>query len=70
MGRCLYARDPRGETSACIVLVSALVVAFVENIVCAEKCSLRMELSEETIEPESCVFVAGIAREKSWLARF
>jgi hypothetical protein len=29
-----------------------------------------MELSEETIEPESCVFVAGIAREKSWLARF
>jgi hypothetical protein len=55
MGRCLYARDPRGETSACIVLVLALVAAFVENPMCAEKCSLRVELSGETIEPESCV---------------
>jgi hypothetical protein len=59
MGRCLYARDPIGETSACVVLVLALVVTFVENIVCAEKCSLRVELPGETIEPESCVFVAG-----------
>jgi hypothetical protein len=59
MGRCLYARDPIAETSACVVLVLALVVAFVENLVCAEKCSLRVELSGETIEPESCVFVAG-----------
>jgi hypothetical protein len=58
MGRYLYARDPKGETSACVVLVLALVVAFVENIICAEKCSLRMELSGETIEPESCVIVA------------
>ena len=59
MGRCLYARDPRGETSACVVLVLALVVAFVENPVCAEKCSLRVELPGETIEPESYVCVAG-----------
>jgi hypothetical protein len=59
MGRCLYARDPRGETSACVVLVLALVAAFVENLVCAEKCSLRVELPGETIGPESCVIVAG-----------
>ena len=59
MGRCLYARDPRGEASACVVLVLALVVAFVENFVCAEKCFLRVELPGETIEPESCVRVAG-----------
>jgi hypothetical protein len=50
--------------------VLALVVAFVENLVCAEKCSLRVELPGETIEPESCVIVAGIVREKNWLARF
>ena len=37
----------------------ALVTAFVENPVCAEKCSLRVELPGETIEPESCVCVAG-----------
>jgi hypothetical protein len=65
MGRCLYDRDPRGETSACVVLVLALAVAFVENLVCAEKCSLRVELPGETIEPESRVFVVGIAREKN-----
>lgn len=59
MGRCLYARDPRGETSACVVLVLALVAAFEENPVCAEKCSLRVELPGETVEPESCVSVAG-----------
>nr|TKW27740.1 hypothetical protein SEVIR_3G277266v2 [Setaria viridis] len=59
MGRCLYARDPRGETSACVVLVLALVVAFEENPVCAEKCSLRVELPGETVEPESCLSVAG-----------
>jgi hypothetical protein len=60
MGRCLYARDPRGETSACVVvLVLVLVAAFVENLVCADKCSLRVELPRETIEPESCVIVAG-----------
>jgi hypothetical protein len=58
MGRCLYARDSIGETSACVVLVLALVAAFVENLVGAEKCSLRVELSRETIGPESCVFVA------------
>ena len=59
MERCLYVRDPRGETSACVVLVLVLVAAFVENLVCAEKCSLRVELPGETIEPESCVCVAG-----------
>ena len=59
IGRCLYARDPRGETFACVVLMLALVAAFVENHVCAEKCSLRVELPGETIEPESCVCVAG-----------
>jgi hypothetical protein len=59
MERCLYARDPRGETSACVVLVLALVVAFVENLICAKKYSLRVELSGETIEPKSCVIVAG-----------
>jgi hypothetical protein len=59
MRRCLYAREPREETSACVVLVLALVVAFIENLVCAEKCSLWVELPEETIEPESCMIVAG-----------
>ena len=58
MGRCLYARDPRGETSACVVLMLAQIVAFVENPVCAEKCSPWVELPGETIGPESCVFVA------------
>ena len=59
MGRCVYARDPRGEASACVVLVLALVVVFVENYVCADKCFLRVELPRETIEPESYVCVAG-----------
>ena len=58
IGRCLYARDPRGETSACVVLVLALIAAFVENPVYAEKCSLWVELPGETIEPESYVCVA------------
>jgi hypothetical protein len=58
-GRCLYARDPIGETSACVVLVLAQLEAFVENPVAAEKCSLRVELPGETIERESCVSVAG-----------
>jgi hypothetical protein len=39
--------------------VLALVVAFVDNLVCAEKCSLWVELPRETIEPESCVIMAG-----------
>jgi hypothetical protein len=39
--------------------VLALVVVFVENLVCTEKCSLRVELPGETIESESCVFMAG-----------
>ena len=59
MGRCLYARDPRGETSACVVLVLALVTAFVENSVYAKKCFLRVKLPGETIESESCVCMAG-----------
>ena len=59
MGRRLYARDPRGEISAYVVLVLAQIAAFVENPVCAEKCSLRVELPGETIEPKSCVCVAG-----------
>jgi hypothetical protein len=32
---------------------------FVENLVCVNKCSLRVELPGETIESESCVIVAG-----------
>ena len=63
MGRCLYARDPRGEASACVVLVLALVAAFVENPMCTEKCSLRVELPGETIEPESYVCVAVDSRK-------
>ena len=59
MGRCLCARDPRGEASACVVLVLALLATFVENPMCAEKCSLRVELPGETIEPGSFVCVAG-----------
>jgi hypothetical protein len=31
---------------------------FVENPVCVEKCSLRVELPRETIELEFCVIVA------------
>jgi hypothetical protein len=58
MGRCLYARDPREETSACVVLVLALVAAFVENPVYIEKCFLRVELHGETIEPEPYVMEA------------
>jgi hypothetical protein len=37
--------------------VLALVVAFVENPVYAEKCSLRVKLPEKMIKPESCVCV-------------
>jgi hypothetical protein len=58
MGRYLYPRDPRGETFVCVVLVLALVVAFVENPACVEKFSLRVELSGEMIGPECCVCVA------------
>jgi hypothetical protein len=39
--------------------VLALVVAFIENLVCVEKCSFQVELPGETKEPESCVIVAG-----------
>ena len=70
MGRCLYARDPKGETSAFVVLVLALIAAFVENFVCADKCSLRVELPRKTVEPESCVCVAGLVREKNGQAWF
>ena len=59
MGRRHYARDPRGGTSACVVLMLALVAVFVENPVCVEKCSLRVELPGETIEPGSSVCVTG-----------
>jgi hypothetical protein len=48
----------------CVIPVLALVAAFVENFVCAEKYSLRVELPGETIEPESCVFVAGDSEGK------
>ena len=67
MGRSLYARDPRGETSAC-VLVLAQIVAFVENPMCVEKCSLRVELPGETIEPESCVCVARDSEGEDWVS--
>ena len=70
MGRCLYTRDPRGETSACVVLVLALVATFIENPVYTEKCSLWVKLPGETIEPESYVCVARIAREKTELVWF
>ena len=39
--------------------MSAQIAAFVENPVCAEKCSPWVELPRETIGSESCVFVAG-----------
>jgi hypothetical protein len=39
--------------------VLALVAVFVENPIYAEKCSLRVEVSGEMIEPESCVIMAG-----------
>jgi hypothetical protein len=39
--------------------VLALVETFVENLIYAEKCSLWVKLPGETIEPESCVIVAG-----------
>jgi hypothetical protein len=58
MGQCLCAKDPRGETFACVVLVLALVAVFGENPVCAEKCSLWVELPGETIEPKSYIRVA------------
>jgi len=44
-----YARDPIGETSAFDVLVEVLRVAC-WRAVSVEKCSLRVELSGETIE--------------------
>ena len=73
MGRRLYARDPRGETSTCVVLVLAQIAAFVENPVYAEKCSPWVELPGETIEPESCVYVAedskGVVRVSLVLKR-
>ena len=59
MGRCLYARDPRGETSALSCSRVSPVGGVLENPVSAEKCSLRVELPGETIERESCVSVAG-----------
>jgi hypothetical protein len=37
----------------------AQVAAFIENLICAEKCSIWVELPGETIEPESFVIVAG-----------
>ena len=58
MGRRLYARDPRGGTSTCVVLVLALVAVFVEKPMCVEKCSLRVELPGQTIEPRSSMCVA------------
>jgi len=61
MGRYLYARDPIGETSTYVVLVLALVATFVENPVCAEKCSLRVELHGKTIEPEFYVCEARVS---------
>jgi hypothetical protein len=64
MRRRLYARDSRGETSACVVLVLTLIVAFIKNLVCAEKYFLWVELSGETIEPDSCMIVAGDSEEE------
>jgi hypothetical protein len=64
MGQCFYNRDPRGETSACVVLVLALVAVFVENPVYVEKCSLRVKLPGETIELESYVIETGDSKEE------
>ena len=60
MGRCLYASDPRGETSAlsCSHLAQE---RHLREPVSAEKCSLRVELPGKTVEPESCVRVAGVS---------
>ena len=52
------------KPAACVVLVLVLVAAFVENPVCAEKCSLRVELPGKTIEPESYVCVARDSEEE------
>ena len=52
----------------CVVLVLALVAAFVENPVCVDKCSLRVELPRETIEPESCVCVARDSEGGDWVS--
>ena len=46
----------------------ALVAVFVENPVCVEKCSLRVELPGKTIEPKSCVCVAGDSNEEDWVS--
>ena len=42
-----------------VVLMLALVAAFVENPVCVGKCFPWVELPGETIEPGSCVCVTG-----------
>ena len=60
MGQCLYARDPRGETFA----LSCSRLAQERRLrepVSAEKCSLRVELAGETVEPESCVRVVRVS---------
>ena len=33
----------------------------------AEKCSLRVELPGETVEPESCVRMAGVSLGEDWV---
>ena len=33
----------------------------------AEKCSLRVELPGDTVEPESCVRVAGVSSGEDWV---
>ena len=60
MGLCLYARDPGGETStfSCSRLAQERRL---REPVSTEKCSLRVELPGETVEPESCVRVAGVS---------
>jgi hypothetical protein len=50
--------------------VLALIVVFVENLVLRREVFPSSRRPGETIEPESCVFVVGIAREKSLLTWF
>ena len=45
-----------------------LVEAFVENPVCAEKCSLRVKLPRETIELEFFVYVPGDSEGVDWVS--
>ncbi|KAJ1256726.1 hypothetical protein BS78_K322500 [Paspalum vaginatum] len=48
-GTGVYARDPIGETSSVELLSFSLECGMLESVLSAEKCSLLVELSGETI---------------------